>query len=244
MNRDEAKKILALYRSEELDGGAEGVREALDLVEKDPELRGWFAQSKGFHAAVGGALQSIPVPADLRGRILAGRKVVPLWKRREFLAAAASVAVLASAGILWARRGASDKSLARFEARMMDYAVRAYGMDILSNDPKEVREYLAGKAAPSDFSLPAKLAAQPVIGGAKLNFQNQPVAMMCFKVKGKTAYLFVIEATDVGGKKLSGTQFGSYEPLSNAVWTADGKVYVLGAEMAEKELRELLGETG
>jgi hypothetical protein len=241
MNRDAAKKLLALYRSEKLDGDLPGMREALKLAQEDAELRTFLEENSRSYSAIKAQLKKVPVPADLRDRILAARKIIPLWKRRQFLSAvAASIAVIAGGAALWQQLKAPEKHLAHFQGRMLDYAIRSYGMDIRTNDPEKLRDFLAMNGAPIDFPMAQDSAALPVIGGARLSWKNRPVSMICFKVKEKTAYLFVVGGADLPTDRLEVPRFGRYEPLSEATWAYRGHVFLLGAEISEAELREVV----
>lgn len=239
MNRADAKKLLVLYRSEKLDAHAPGMPEALQLAREDAELAALLEESGRFHSHLKGAFTSLPVPSNLRDEILAGRKVVPLWSRAQFFGViAASIALLAGGSMIWNHLSAPQRRLVHFQNRMMEYAVKSYGMDIRTNSLQEVQRFLAQKGAPSQLALQDN--AFPVIGGAKLSWQNRPVSMVCFKVKDKTAYLFVVDGSELAAQSLLSPRFGSHEPLSKATWSAQGQVYLLGAELPESELREIV----
>ena len=59
-------------------------------------------------------------------------------------------------------------------------AMQPYGMDLQSHDLQSINAFLAGRKAPTDYVLPeGMLKAQPV-GCAALQWQGQPVSMICF----------------------------------------------------------------
>ena len=75
--------------------------EALALVERDPELKAWWTAQQSFDRRVAAKLGEVPLPADLRATILAGRKIEQLTPQPHlalWLAAAASVAILCIIG--------------------------------------------------------------------------------------------------------------------------------------------------
>src|SRR5437762_12522593 len=71
MTTEEAKRILAAYRPGDQDRVESCFAEALQKIEKDPELARWFAQEREFNRAVATHLGSVPVPFGLKTRILA-----------------------------------------------------------------------------------------------------------------------------------------------------------------------------
>src|SRR6185369_7847394 len=103
MNRDEAKKILLLYRPGRAEERDAEIGQALEQVERDPDLRRWFEQTSRFHEAFAEKLQQIPVPAELKEAILAKRRIVrPIWWQQPvWLAAAAAIVILLSLAAVW-----------------------------------------------------------------------------------------------------------------------------------------------
>jgi len=72
-----------LYRSDSSDAADAQTVEALDAVQRDPELSAWFEQHREAQAAIRARFREIPVPPDLKRRILDAhvdhRKVVRLF---------------------------------------------------------------------------------------------------------------------------------------------------------------------
>lgn len=84
MNREEAKHLLSVCRVGDQDAIDPQCREALEVLKIDPELAEWFAREQAMDKRVAEGFASFPVPPDLKSRLLAVRKVVPLtqWRRR------------------------------------------------------------------------------------------------------------------------------------------------------------------
>ena len=89
------------------------MREALALTETDSTLKQWFDEQAELSAALSAKLGEIPVPNDLRAKILAGADVssapgnVSVSKFRRWLPALATAACLVVTGIaifLWQNR--------------------------------------------------------------------------------------------------------------------------------------------
>src|SRR4051812_47804964 len=196
MTQEEAREVLLRFRSLALDGDDPEVRKALELTERDPELRRWFEEQRHFNEQARNALREIAPPKGLRERILHETKIVrPVWRRIEFLAAAACLALLLGGLLFWGNRTQAVDTYAGFREQMLSFALRRYTMDIFTNSQPAVLAYLATNGIPSDFPLPKKLEAAPVLGGGALSWENQPVGMMCFAgPTNQTLFLFVTDA--------------------------------------------------
>src|SRR6476646_10606351 len=100
MNRDEAKFILRAYHLGGQDADDPQFREALGMARSDPVLAEWFAREQALDTRLSEKVRAFPVPPDLRGQLLAARKVIPLqvwWRRPAWMVAAAACAVLVAA---------------------------------------------------------------------------------------------------------------------------------------------------
>jgi hypothetical protein len=239
----EAKSILIGVRSDGPTDSDPQLAEAMLQLKRDPELRDWFQAQKRFHSAVRASFSSIPVPAELRERILAGPKVIeiPWWRRPAMWTAAAAAVVLFAAIVITDQNPKVDDSLALFRSRMVRTVERQYRMDITTNDASAVRKFLATNAAPADYNLTTGLANMPVLGGGVLSWQGQRVSMVCFGGgKAGTLFLFVTDAAGVDQTLGKTAEFAQVNRLMTVSWTNSGKVYVLAANASEEELRRYL----
>ena len=62
MDREQAKEILLRYRPGCDDTADPQIVEALRLLDRDPELAGWFKEQQRADEAVRAALRQMPVP--------------------------------------------------------------------------------------------------------------------------------------------------------------------------------------
>lgn len=242
MTHEAAKEILLRYRDSMKDANDPEILLALDLAARDPVLNRWFIAHRHFQAAVSEHLRTIPVPPDLKSQILKNRPRATPFPRRTLLAIAAAFSILAVAAALWFSKPAESKNFANFQARMINFALRTYAMDILSTDEKKVREYLSAHGAPADYSLTPALSRLPLKGGGRLSWQNHPVGMICFSLpQNETLYLFVIDRTSVPDNKApegnSAVTPGKH--LSTATWSDGRRVYMLAAPLDAKTLEQL-----
>ena len=239
MTRSEAREILLLYRPGATDAAEPDMVEALALAHQDRELGLWFEEHCAFQAALRAKLRQIEVPAHLKERLLAGQKVIrpaAWWRQPLWLAAAASVAILLGLAGLWLRPGAPDQ-FANFQARMVSTALREglYQMDVVTNDMRQVRQYLAAKGGPADYDVAPGLARLQLTGGGLLRWRSHPVSMVCFDRGDKQMlYLFVMDRSAVNDPPTATPRVTRVNRVLTASWTRGDKTYVLaGPEEAD-----------
>jgi hypothetical protein len=243
VTREEAKQALLGYRPGINDPAPE-VAEALEAARRDPQLNAWLAEQVQWHETVRNALRSVEPPPGLQQGILLQRVVVPLRPRWGFaLAAAAVLAALLVVSALWLRPPVEQISFEAFRDRMTGFALREYRMDILTKEREEVLEYLARRGAPADFALPSGLDAVSTLGGARLAWQGNPVAMVCFELNEREIlYFFVMEETAVkqGNLPPPVPEFERVKGLMTASWRSEGRIYLVAAQASEAEMRQLI----
>ena len=253
MTTPQAKQILLAYRPWTNDALDAEIAEALAMCREDAELAKWFELHCALQNAIHARLKAMAVPEGLRQQIIAEFKPLGLavwWRRPEALATAAVMMLLIAVGLIWLNlsgRSEQDVSFAAYRNRMVRTAVRAYGMDLETNDAGRIRAYLAGHQAHSDYVLPKRLEQLPAVGCGALSWQGKPVAMVCFRTGKPLApgmksdlFLFVIDQKDLAYRPATSmTEFAAVSNLATASWTAGGKVYLLAA-FDESELKRQL----
>lgn len=212
MNNEEAKFILRAYRPGGQDAADPQFAEALDQARRDPELSRWLAEQAALDTAIGGKLQAIPVPADLKASILAGRKVVPIkpepWWRRSIHPAAATAAVavtFATIGFLALREPPEPKAdFARFTKDITDYLGKGYGvlprhahlatteagyfgsqsyrMNYRSPSLDDIRRWLAANGGHSEFISPGGLKQPLNLGCAVMDWWGRRITLVSFQI--------------------------------------------------------------
>jgi len=241
MTREEAKRILLLYRPglpEESE-----FSEALEEARRDPELGHWLEQHLATQTALRQKFRAITVPPLLKARILADRKIVhPVWWRRPpvWLAAAASIALLIGwAG--WLLRERKPDRFADYRARMVQTVLLNYRMGITSNDGEKVRQYLDSRGAPTDYAVPAGLQKAQLKGGGLLRWRGHPVSMICFDRGDKELlYLFVLDRQSVKDGPVQNLNFAKVNTLMTASWSSGNRIYVLAGPDDAQSIRQYL----
>jgi uncharacterized membrane protein YbaN (DUF454 family) len=228
----EAREILLLYRPGTRDAEDPQIIEAMDLARQDPELAKWFAQHQAFQLAMRAKFREIEVPAHLQANLLAGRKIVHLhliWQRPVWLAAAAIFVALLGLAVFWLRPSIPDR-FSHYRESMVSAAVRMYGMDLVTNDKNQLRQFIATKGAPADYELTQGLAQLQLKGGGLLRWRGNPVSMVCFDRGGSTLFLFVLKRSalkDPPPALSSKPQLASVAGLTTASWTHGMDTYLL-----------------
>jgi hypothetical protein len=252
MNRDAAKNILLLYRPDTVDVVDPQVIEALALAKRDAELAGWFRELGAREEILRAKFRQIQAPAGLKEQIIseqAAREKIVVWRRTAvFAAVAAAVVVLLTLAVFRLQPPINDNTLALYQNRMVGAALRVYTMDLATDNPAKIRDYLKQNHAPADYILPAPLEKVATTGCAITSWQGAKVSMICFRT-GKALppgeqsdlWLFVIDRTLVKNAPPAGPpRLAKVNQLITATWTQGDKLYLLGTEGDEQTIQQLL----
>ena len=226
----QAKLILLRYRPGTADAEDPEVAEALEQVQRDPDLRLWFEQHCAFQKQVRDTIRGLPVPAPpvFEPKIVPGPSA--WWNRRAVWAAAAVLFLTGISLWLWSRPEPAD-GLENFCGRMARVALREYRMDLRTNEMMQLRQYFASNSAPADYILPNGLNSLPLTGGAVLTWRNKPVSMVCFdRGKQDMVFLFVVQRSNIPDPPPAMPEFTQVSKLMTARWTAGDKTYLLATE--------------
>lgn len=253
MTTAQAKEVLIASRPWANDADDPEVAEALALCRQDAELAAWLTEHIARQNALRDRFKAISVPDGLRQQILSEYKTqvqAPWFRRPAAVAVMACLVIVIAGAFIWAtvvpQRG-EGLTFSGYRNRMVRTALRSYGMDLETNNPAQIRAYLAQNQAPADYVLPEALAQAPTVGCGVLSWQNKRVAMVCFRT-GKPLepgaksdlFLFVIDQKDLSdGERPEMKEFGNVSQLVTASWRTGEKVYLL-ATYDETELRKRL----
>ena len=251
MNKQEAKKILALFRPGTADEQDSFFQEARQLAKTDPELARWLDEHCEAYLVLRRKFQAIPIPPGLKEQIISERKIQrPFFQAywRPLLAAAAALALLVGLNSsLWPFQGRADR-YAAYRKRMTENALRNYSMNFTATDPAQIRNFLKKTNAPSDYSLPAGLKTADVVGCAVSSWQGSPVSMICFKSgrplpRGEQSdlWFFVIDRKSVSDAPPSGQPvFARVNKATTANWSQGDQSYFLAAVGDEAFLQKYI----
>jgi hypothetical protein len=184
---------------------------ALQQTSADPQLASWADAEKRQDAALASKLRSVPPPAGLRERILAGAQLrrpglrgwfeQRAWRsfRNSELVAAAAIALLfALVFVFRATRPGGElltwQEAAAAEVATIERAGSTGPLDYVVNDLPNIRAWLSTQTCPSPASLPPMVRKLPIYGCAKREWRGQPLSIVCFAFAGgREIHLVTIE---------------------------------------------------
>ncbi len=243
MDREQAKEFLLRYRPGCDDTADPQIAEALQLLDRDPELARWFEEQQRADETIRAALREMPVPADLKERILAEQKIVrPDFARsRLVLVAAAAAVILLGAISLWAFRAGAIGGVTAYRAEMVRHVEKGYLMSVRASNFDQLRQILAERKWPSDFIVPDRLRDVTVVGGSALEWKGHKVALACMQDHRRGLWLFVVENAAFRSAPDSETpRLQTVGTSPTAIWTQGGNTYLLTANGDESFLRKYL----
>lgn len=247
MDSNQARRILALYRPDVTDPDDSQMAEALDQVQRDPELAVWFERQSATNAAIRARLKAIPVPADLKQRIIANHAartcVIPFPKPvMTLLSAAAAFALMF---FIWqAFRAESSNNFDRYRQRMSSIVQRQYPpMGFISTNQAAIRDWFQTQSVSTNYALPPKLESLGAEGGGVLTWQNHKVSMLCLSNSaiGKEVWVFITDLANVPRSPAPGKP--TVVPTGNfttASWTSGDKLYLVTGAGGEAVMRDYL----
>ena len=230
------------------DAGDPQIAEALALVTRDAELARGLAEHSARQVALREKFRQITAPAGLKEQIIseqAAQEKMIFWRQKFALAAVAVLVILAALAPFWFSHHGSDDALANFQNQMAGVALRGYAMDLTTNNPAQVRAYLAQNTRRRIFILPAALKNRwPV---ALKGWQDASFRV-CFRTgrplrPGEQSDLWLFVMDRPAGKHLpamDSPQFSKINRLITATWMQDGKLYLLGTEGNQRTIQKYL----
>lgn len=248
MNRQEAQFMLQAYRPGGEDASAPCFQEALELVQRDPELARWLANEQALDARISAKLQaSLRAPAHLKSQLLAQPKMLrpASWRRPSGLGRFALAACLLGLLILsafWFRSGRGGDFASYREAMATLLDRRLERLDFVSRDVAAVRGWLAERGAHGDLVLPAGLDGRPSLGCRLLEWRGRQVSLICFELEDrKVAHLLVMDASAFQNAPAASPVLAQADGVATVSWSHGGKTYVLASKDASPvELIQLL----
>ncbi len=253
MTIEEAKTLLQGYRPNGADAGDPAFAEALELVRMHPALGEWFARQQDFDLALSAEHEQVPVPRELRDRILASvtaRKADPKTKRRAWwrgavplaFAGAAAVAVLVGVTfVLWPKPKlpAADSALA---AVAIDDAQRPKTHGGGHGEETATLKGLLNKPTTQlSDPLPTNYTALRDAGCRKITVEGRDVLEVCFKRNGVGLHCYIARREDF--PTLTAPSKPTVTDKSNAsvaTWADSANLYIVVTKPDRAALEKLL----
>ncbi len=246
MTQEEAKVLLAVYRTDSPDADEPRFAEALELLKTDPELARWFEQEQVFDASIARHISAAPVPERLKTAILAGEKILShlvWWQLVNWRRAVALALVLWTGAGLFLFSLSKTRSLIAASRDAIQMAERRPGnRSAATADLDDIRRLLAKYKVPPDFEVPQRLRHLPIVDYALVPVGDQTAVVLYFRLAGNTQLrLFVMDQVqddalppDGSLRTIEGGKWGA------ALWSDKGKTYVLAGQFPPQSLKRLL----
>lgn len=251
MNRDELKQILLLYRPGTADAQDPEIAAALAAAQGDAELAHWLESHVARQRQLAQSFTSISVPAGLKEQILSEHAADQRRARsRPVKVYALVLAIICFVGLALyqMRLHARDNPLALFRNQMTGFALHGYGMELTTNNPTVIREFLHRRKCPADYSMPASLKSVEVVGCAAQRWQDKNVSMICLRTgkplapgQASDLWFFVAQRSTVKDAPEPGqAKVFRDGPVTSAIWTEGETVYLLATEGDADALQKFL----
>lgn len=247
MTNEEAKFILSAYRPDGDDATDACFAEAIAQAARDPELAEWFKQERRFDSAMSDAFLAVPLPRDLRAKILAGGEVSrpPVWpKRRTALALAAGIVFLAALTGVWLKRASSLDNWQRDALAIIPmFGSGVEHFDLENNDPVVLQRWLQKQNAPAPAVMPVALQSLSSLGCKTIDSHGHAVSIICFRMRnGGFIHLVVTERRTLSRPPPAEPRFVREDGWMTASWSANGQACMLATKGSESELRDVLAK--
>lgn len=204
MSDQQRQLILAAYRPGGQDASDPAMRDALDELDTQPDLKNQFERDLAFDTRFATAFSSLPVPDDLRDTIVAGadlasnnhprRRAKSLRLAVAMAAAIAAVAIVAKS-LLPASPSPSweENSIAALGA----YLAPEGDSTLLGADAIQTATWLESNVV-GPIKIPTLLAGRPSRMCRLIENQDGSVAVVCFDAGGGTTLHLTIYTNDSG----------------------------------------------
>jgi hypothetical protein len=246
MTHKEASFLLGACRPSGADSSDAEFSEAMAEAGRDAVLKQWYEDQRKFDSAVAAHLQSIPVPADLRSRILTGGRVSrpASWSVfRRLWAIAAVVALFAGAGF-WFSMGSrhpADQWQDQALAALSGLVSGRESFDAKSPNVGELQQWLRSRGSPV-ASLPAGLDHLASLGCKTISWHGNPISIICFH--GPGGEMFHLAMTTRSGLDNPPPEahpvYGLRDGWNTVTWSQGDMAMMLVTRAPESQLRSLL----
>ncbi len=246
MNREEAKSVLVACRPNGQDANDARFAEALALVERDAELRAWFAAEQAADRAIAAKLKAAPLPDGLLALVRAGTqaRIASQHRRPSFaLAMAASFALLGLIAALWFNRAPSlpPGSFAAYRADMAQFLSELPELDVTTDRLPEVRKWLSQQHPSVRAKIPPAMERFPSIGCRTVDWQGRRLALVCFMVEGQVVHVFMMPRAEFPDAGLAPTPALARVGAQNtASWSSEDNLYLVVTSAERTLLQKLL----
>lgn len=256
MNRETLWKRLASLQESDLSSNDPEIQEILEALRQYPDLEKKWKNQSLWDQSIRNAIQQVPVPEDLKSRILNSQKnkqssrnfsevsrskIIPFPIARSLSWAAAALVVLSF--VFWNFTSSEDSyDFVRFEEKAVDYTQGLFALSYKTDQLDAIRGWLAKEGRPHSFSIPFQTTGLEGLGCKQVNFAGIVSSMICFEVSGskKEVHLFVMNKEAIHRLPTYGVpEFRERKGNAVAAWSDDRYAYVLTGDVSLEEMKKL-----
>ncbi len=243
MDKEKIKLLLESYRPEDADDPI--FAEALRAAAADPELAAWLERMQRFDDEAGRALRDLPVPTDLKDRILSGAapRVTPFpvpYRSRPWALVGAMAAMLVL-GLFAGHYLLPDRQPAhRLEMQAITFTSHMPALQFVCFNAAAVAQWVNQQPGSRKVGLklppPDGSMSMSMIGSSVVDWDGHPVVMVCLQDGKRMAMLYVLKSSDMPELK-----DGMAETVQHGEWVvrltnANGQIHVLAAKGRPEDL--------
>jgi hypothetical protein len=265
MTNKDASFLLGAWRPNGADSSNPEFSEALAQAGRDPILKQWFEDQREFDSAIATRLQSLPVPADLRSRILTGARVsrpAPWYTPRRLWAIAAMFLLFAALRLWFSLRsphpsesqyanslpsaqispGSADQWQDEALAALAGLVSGRENFDARSPRVAELEQRLRASGSPVTGDLPAALQRLASLGCKTVNWHGHPISIICFHgPDGQMVHLAMTSRSGLDNPPPGASPvYAIRDGWRTATWTQGDMAFMLVTKAPESQLRTLL----
>lgn len=247
MTNKDASFLLGACRPNGADSADPEFSEALAQAARNPDLKQWLDDQHRFDSAIAAHIQSLPVPPELRSRILTGGRVsrpTPWFTRLRLMAIAAMLALFAGltawfATGPWIRQPQwEDQAL----ATLSQLVSGKEGFDARSPNVADLQQWLRANHAPVASVLPASMQRLASLGCKTITWNGHPISIICFHgPAGEMVHLAMTDRSGLSNPPPEGAPlYAVRDGWQTAAWSQGDMAMMLITKAPEAQLRALL----
>jgi len=245
MTNKDASFLLGACRPNGADSADPEFAEALTQAGRDPMLKAWLEDQRRTDSAIAARLQSVPIPGDLRSRILTGGRVSrpqPWLFARRVWAIAAVLIFFAGLGLWYAMRPGPDQWQDRALATLSQLVSGQTEFDAKSPSVADLQQWLRANGSPVAGTLPARLQRLASLGCKTILWNGHPISIICFHGPGgELVHLAMTDRSSLANPPPEGQPlYALRDGWRTASWSQGDMAMMLITKAPESQLRSLL----
>lgn len=264
MSKKEHLRKLHVYRPTAVEAGDRSFDDALRAAERDPDLKAFLRKEQDFDHKIRKALIEIPVPADLRDRILnaapGGAPNSPLPRLLRFPPLAmgiAAILLIAAVGLILDLNSpelspgpapsqipivqAPNSAVPLAVVLLQNSSAHRSPMEFYAQDYQQLSRFVEERGARPPVNLPREHWRNLGVGCRVVKVINNNISVITFEVDGDIYSLYTFDQSMIPQMQaMRKPHLVSIEDEVFATWTCSGQVHVLRTHAGSEKVSGLL----